>query len=207
MLYLCVLRVYVLSVCWVLNLVLKPLSLQLNKHILPTGIIITCLQFFLYLGSDLYQSEYLCLPEQSSHIFTNVLPKNLLRKTNQDTCFDSLSCLGFTDLVFFFFPETKGYFLSNKLSLTNNVICSICLNNSMSLLHLVPYSLYFACDISGLSQVFIHLGNCSFSFSCVPVLWVLIPFLFQDQNSKVLKKLLIFLMLVPVLINLQSFSC
>lgn len=152
---------------------------------------LTCLQFFPLLGLLICISRTSLLPEQSSSHFYYCSSKEFTEYNQSvDTCFDSLSCLGFTDLVFFFFQKLKD--ISYPINcFINNVICSICLNNSMSLLHLVPYSLYFACDISGLSQVFIHLGNCSFSFSCVPVLWVLIPFLFQDQNSKVLKKMLL----------------
>lgn len=155
---------------------------------------LTSVHFFPFFGLLICISHTSLLPEYSfPHSFTTVFPKNLLSITNLWTLVLihlGLSCLGFTDLVFFFPQELKDIsYLINCF--INTVIGSICLNNSMSLLHLVPYSLYFARDIAVLSQVSIHLGNCSFSFSCVPVSWVLITFLFQNQNTKVLKKLLL----------------
>ena len=154
----------------------------------PLGLMLTSLHFSLYLDSWSVSVIHLCYQNSLPHIFTTVLPKNLLSITNLWTLVLihlGLSCLDFTDLVFFFSPQELKDISYPINCFINTVIGSICLNNSMSLLHLVPYSLYFACDISVLSQVSIHFGNCSFSFSCVPVLWVLITFLFQNQNSKV----------------------
>ena len=182
MLYLCVLRVYV---CYGCMCVISLLSFKPGFKVIFTWFEharIAC-----PLGS--VSVIHLCYHNSLPHIFTTVLPKNLLSITNLWTLVLihlGLSCLGFTDLVFFFFFPQELKDISYPINcFINTVIGSICLNNSMSLLHLVPYSLYFACDISVLSQVSIHFGNRSFSFSCGPVLWVLITFLFQNQNSRV----------------------
>lgn len=136
MLCVCVLRVYVCYqfAVWILNQVLKSPSLDLNKHVLPTGINAdhcTCFPFLWIL--DLYQS-YISATRTVFLTFLLLFFQSLLSITNLSTLILihlGLSCLGFTDLVFFFFfQELKDIsYLINCF--INTVIGSICLNNSM----------------------------------------------------------------------------
>ena len=74
----------------------------------PLGLMLTSLHFSLYLDSWSVSVIHLCYQNSLPHIFTTVLPKNLLSITNLWTLVLihlGLSCLDFTDLVFFFSPQ------------------------------------------------------------------------------------------------------
>lgn len=93
MLYVCVLRVYVCYqfAVWILNLVLKSSSLDLNKRMLPTGINANRCTFFPFFGLLICISHTSLLPEQfSSHFYYCSSKEFTEYNQSVDTYFDSL---------------------------------------------------------------------------------------------------------------------